>query len=135
MEGHLKPSTDDTTIVDAFESACPLFISYGMTYDEFWYGEPERAKYYREAHDLALEQMSFNAYIQGRYVRDAISDFLEFYAMSSRPKVGKNYPEKPYPITEKAAKLAKEKREEEIANRYLAMFKKKDAVNNNGNNN
>ena len=111
-------------------------MSYGMTYDEFWNEEPERAKYYREAHEIFLEQMSFNAYIQGRYVRDAISDFLEFYAMSSRPKVGKNYPDKPYPITPKAVQQAKERREEEIANRYLAMFKKKDAVRKeDGNNN
>lgn len=122
-------------MTDAFESACPLYMSYGMTYDEFWNEEPERARYYREAHDLRLEEMSFNAFIQGRYVRDAISDFLEFYTMTSRPKVHNNYPKEPYPITEKAAWLAKERKEEEIAERYLFMFRQKDAEKQNGNNN
>lgn len=134
MEGHLKPS-EDTTMTDAFEAACPLFMSYGMTYDEFWDGEPERARYYREAHEIRLEEMSFNAFIQGKYVRDAISDFVEFYAMTDKPKVRNNYPEEAYPITAKAKRLARERREEEIANRYLFMFKQKDAEKQNGNNN
>jgi len=130
LEGNLNPSDKKPLMTDAFEAACPLFMSYGMTYDEFWHDDPVRAKYYREAHEIVLEQMSFNAFVQGRYVRDAIADFIEFYAMTSRPKVGKHYPEKPYPITDRAKRIAEEHREEEVANRYLKML----GAKRNGNN-
>lgn len=130
MEGDLIPSGKDISMTEAFEAACSLFLTFGMTYDEFWYGDPVRAKYYREAHDIAMEQMSFNAFIQGKYVRDAISDFMEFYTMTAKPKIRHNFPDEPYPVTKKGERLAKERKEEEVAKSYLKMLGAKKHGNN-----
>lgn len=101
-----------------------------MTFEQYWYGEPELVKYYREAHDIRLEEQNAMMHLQGIYVRHAIGDFIEFYAMASKPKVLDSYPDKPYPITKRKKKLDEIAHEEEVANYYINMFKKQDEMQN-----
>ena len=46
---------------------------YGMTYDEFWYGDPFRAVAYRKAHRLRIEQTNQQLWLQGLYVHNAVA--------------------------------------------------------------
>ena len=44
-----------------------------MTYDEFWYGKPERAVAYRLAHRLRIEQTNQQLWMAGLYNMNAVS--------------------------------------------------------------
>ena len=118
---------------DIFEKAFPIYLSYGMSYDEFWHGEAELARYYREAHDIKLEEQNLVAYMQGAYVKSAISDFVEFFGMGAKhPKVGKNYPKEPIPITRNAKREAELKKENDGANYYIRKFREEEEAQNGG---
>ena len=121
------PPSKTLTYTQVFDEAFPAYLAIGMTYDQYWYGEPELVKYYRKAHQFSLEEQNFMAYMQGIYVRDAIAEFVEFYGFAKNPKPLNKYPKKPYPITKKAEVKNKKDKEEEIANYYLNMFKRHDA--------
>ena len=45
----------------------------GMSYDEFWYGDPFRAVAYRTAHRLRIEQANQQLWMQGLYVHNAVA--------------------------------------------------------------
>jgi hypothetical protein len=115
------------TYTEVFDEAFPAYLAIGMTYDQFWYGEPDLVEYYRKAHQFQLEEQNFMAYMQGIYVRDAIAEFVEFYGFAKNPKPLNKYPKEPYPITHRGKAKSKEDKEEEIANYYLNMFKRHDA--------
>lgn len=109
---------------DVFVKAFPFYLSYGMSYDEFWYGDAELARYYKQAHDIQMEEQNLLAYLQGVYVKSAISDFVEFFGMGAKhPKVGKNYPKEPIPITKRAKRDAELKKENDVANYYIRLFR------------
>lgn len=117
-------SSSPLLFTDVFEKAFPYYLSYGMSYDEYWHGEAELVRYYKQAHDLQLEEKNLVAYLQGVYVRSAISDFIEFFGMGAKhPKVGKNYPKEPVPVTKRAKREAELKKENDVANYYIRLFR------------
>ena len=83
-------------------------MAIGMTYDEYWYKEPQRVKYYRESHILKNKSRNQELWLLGRYFVDSIQ-----VALDSKGKA--KYPEKPYDIfpkteAEKKADIEKERR-------------------------
>ena len=47
---------ESISLTALFEKWCPIYMSYGMSYDEFWKESPYRAKFYRDAHELKHKQ-------------------------------------------------------------------------------
>lgn len=104
---------------DVFAKVFPEYMLYGMSYDEFWYGKPELAKYYREKHKLEIEQTNQQLWLQGLYIYDALAVVMS-NAFSKRKD---KYIEKPFdlfPPTEEE----KEAKAEQIR---LAMYEKLNA--------
>lgn len=77
---------------------CPLAIRFGMTYEQFWYGEPEMFWVYLEAYEqeqkARFEYDNSVAFLQGQYFMMAIAQCLQF---SKHPK--KIYPKKPFNVS------------------------------------
>ena len=67
-----KSKVEYTSLTDLFEKQCPIYMSFGMTYDEFWYGEPYRTKFYRESYKLKVKQKDEELWIQGMYIYEAL---------------------------------------------------------------
>ena len=42
----------DFPLTKLFELWCPIYMSYGMSYDDYWNGEPRMCKFYKEAYDI-----------------------------------------------------------------------------------
>lgn len=106
--GNVEQSTDKKTFTEVFEETCPYYMSIGMTYDEFWYGEADRPKYYREAHLLRNKSKNQEMWVQGMYFINSIQVALD---SKNRAK----YPKEPYDIfpkteAEKKAEIEKERR-------------------------
>lgn len=48
-----------------------MYIAYGMTYEQFWYGDPWMTKAYAQAYLLKRKIENENAWIHGAYTANA----------------------------------------------------------------
>lgn len=56
-----------------FEEVCPYYLQYGMTYDQFWHGDPWMVRAYRKKWRLQLEKENRDMWLQGLYNYNAVS--------------------------------------------------------------
>lgn len=96
------PSTEEQ-----FWEALPWYLSYGMTAEEFWRGDPKLAESYREAFKIQKERKNQELWLQGLYFLKALD------AAINGEKAP--YPDEPVPLT-KEAREVQEQREQESAN-------------------
>lgn len=105
---------------EQFRELFPLYLSMGMTYDQYWNQDCELVKYYRKAQEIRNQQRNQDLWLQGMYIYDAIlcaSPILRSFAKKgTKPNP---YPSKPYVTTEK------ERRAEEEAKQKAIMEKGK----------
>lgn len=79
MEGEsgrqdLASSSNDKKIAFAefADELCPIYMSMGVPYDEYWHGDYTQLAYYYKAFELKRERDNYDAWLQGVYVYDAI---------------------------------------------------------------
>ena len=82
---------------------CPYYMSWGMTWDEFWNESLDRLQAYWQANQFSIERRNQELWLQGLYIRSAVAS-----CMDKKFK----YPEKPQRITEmtEAEQLAEDNR-------------------------
>ena len=73
------------------DQVCPYYMSWGMTWDEFWYESIDRLQAYWQANQFSIERRNQELWLQGLYIRSAVASCLD--------KKFK-YPEKPQRVTE-----------------------------------
>ena len=73
------------------DQICPYYMSWGMTWDEFWYESIDRLQAYWQANQFSIERRNQELWLQGLYIRSAVASCLD--------KKFK-YPEKPQRVTE-----------------------------------
>ena len=82
-----------------FYEAFPIYLSYGMTYDQFWNDDVELVKYYREARNIVARRENNLAWLQGAYVYDALCAASPLFRAYGGGRVKANpYREEPYPM-------------------------------------
>lgn len=100
------------TYSEQFRQVFPYYLSIGMSYDEFWNGDPELAVYYRKAEEIRNQRKNQELWLQGMYIYDALCDVAPIlHAFGKKGTRARPYPKEPYPITEKDTKSAKELKE------------------------
>ena len=72
------------------DQICPYYMSYGMTWDEFWHESLDRLQAYWQANQFSIERRNQELWLQGLYIRSAVAS-----CMDKKFK----YPEKPQRIT------------------------------------
>lgn len=50
-----------------------MYLAIGMSYDQFWRGDPELVIYYRKADELRQKRANQEAWLNGLYVYDALA--------------------------------------------------------------
>lgn len=100
---------ESISLTKIFEECCPIYMSYGMSFDEFWYDSPYKAKFYREAYDIQIKRKDEEFWMQGVYIYDAICDVAPILHAFSKPGT------KPLPYMEKPllSQMNKQETEEE----------------------
>ena len=73
------------------DQICPYYMSWGMTWDEFWNESIDRLQAYWQANQFSIERRNQELWLQGLYIRSAVASCLD--------KKFK-YPEKPQRVTE-----------------------------------
>ena len=61
------------TIVEILDESCPIYMAYGMTYDEYWHRDPLMYIMYRDAYKLERRRRNEDMWLQGFYNFEAVS--------------------------------------------------------------
>lgn len=114
-----KSEVEYISLTKTFEELCPIYMSYGMSYDEFWYDSPYRAKFYLDSHKLKVKQKDEEMWIQGMYIYEALCKVSPvLHAFSKKGTKPLPYSEKPYLHSAENLDTHKDK-EQEIKNAQL----------------
>lgn len=101
-----------STYTEKFYEVFPYYLSIGMTYEQFWDGDPALAKYYREAEEIRNEKRNQELWLQGMYIYEAICDVSPILqAFAKKGTKPHPYSERPYALTEKQRKREEEEKE------------------------
>ena len=110
---------ESTSLTKLFEKACPIYMSFGMSYHDFWYGPAFMTTFYKDAHKLRLRQQDENNWMLGMYVYEAILDCSPIlHAFSKKGTKPLPYAEKPY-LMDKLDDKTQAEKEQEIENERL----------------
>ena len=72
-------------------------MSYGMSYDEYWYSSPYRAKFYLNSHKIKIKQKDEELWMQGMYIYEALCDVSPIlHAFSKNGTKPLPYAKQPY---------------------------------------
>ena len=92
----------------------------GMSYEQYWDGNPGLAVVYREAYKLKREIANEQAWLQGLYIYDAFAVCLA-NAFAKRGASKQNYLEKPIDLFPLSEKEKKRREQEEMKKMQAAM--------------
>lgn len=107
---------------EQFERVCPYYIAFGMTYAEFWDGECEIAKAYRQAHEIKLREQNQFAWLQGAYVYQAVGALAPALKAFAKGQA-QEYMKEPFAFeTSKDDPKPKEKQSDTKAKKWLEMW-------------
>jgi hypothetical protein len=114
--------THKKTNTEIFEESFPFYLAIGMSYAEYWEGDPKLTQYYRKAYRIKQEEINNNAWLQGVYIYDAVSTALHnaLRGFSKQKPPVKEYAQQPYDLfgkkkTEQEKALEVEKEQEKAA--------------------
>lgn len=125
------------TYTEKFREQFPYYLSIGMTPEQYWDGDPEWAKFFREAYEIKLERRNQELWLQGMYIYEAICDASPIlHSFAKKGTKPHPYADKPYPLTDKQRKqdnVSKEKAVAEKGKKFMEAFMKLNNSNFKGN--
>lgn len=99
-----------------------------MSRGEYWHGDNDLPKVYREKHQYEMEQRNHELWLQGLYIYEALlcaSPVFHDFAKNPKPLP---YREKPFDITQRAVEETEENKKEQAQelqkNHLLAWMQK-----------
>ena len=108
-----SPKVESASFTKTFEKLCPIYMSYGMSYHDYWFGPAYMTGFYRDAHKLRLRQQDENNWMTGMYVYEAIIDCSPIlHAFSKKGTKPLPYTDKPYLMDKLRDKTEAEKEQE-----------------------
>ena len=111
-----------------FYDHLPFYLSIGMSWDEYWDGEADKTKYYREAYELTQKRINSQMWFMGGYVYNAlcsVSPVLHVFAKEGTKPLP--YMKEPIPLTKEDtddSKRREEKRVMEVGKAKLSAWMK-----------
>lgn len=111
-----------------FEKLCPYYISIGMTYEQFWFGDVSMTKAYQEAFDIKQKRKAIETkwtiWEQGLYIYEAFCDVSPILRPFSKATKPLQYSKEPYEIDkyyDEYYKKAKDEEKEEKEKEFEIM--------------
>ena len=104
-EGLRTPSYKKKTLTELYEELCPMYMSFGMTYEQFWDQDATMVIAYRRLYERQQRQINWQAWLFGSYVYEA---FAAVYSSVWSKNSNLSYPAKPRPLTEEDARRERE---------------------------
>lgn len=98
-------------------------MGYGMSYDDYWYDDCWKAKFYHDAYQIQMKRKDEEFWMQGMYIYDAlckVSPILHAFSKSGTKPLP--YPEKPYTYLREDAMNEEEKKKLQENERLIAQL-------------
>ena len=116
--------TQEKTYTEIFEESFPFYLAIGMSYAEYWDGDPLLARYYRKAYLIRQEEINNNAWLQGMYIYDAVSTALHnaLRGMGKHKPPARDYAKQPYEFKNKTKTETQKAKEVQIEQQKAAMW-------------
>ena len=90
-----------------------------MTYEQFWFGEPEQVSVYRKADEIRRRRMNEELWLNGMYTADALASTVgNMFSKGNKNK----YPTEPRPITRSELEERKEREQKAKVEKIKATF-------------
>lgn len=121
LPDNYKSSVEALPFDEQLDEWCAFYMSIGVPYDVFWYGDYCQLKYYVDTYNLKKRMNNEMLWLQGMYNYEGFASVMaQFGAGLSGKRTKSTYTEKPYEIVEKSEREkaieAEEKRKRVIAN-------------------
>lgn len=100
----------------------PYYLSLGMTYEQYWYGEPWLVKAYREAEIYRRESENYTLWLQGLYFHRAVSASLS-QAFSDKKSQQMTYLDYPIAITKREKEAERERNKQRTIKWFMSEGK------------
>ena len=116
--------TQSKSYTQIFDECCSFYLAIGMSFSEYWTGDPSLVRYYRKAYEIRQEEINNNAWLQGLYFYDAVSCALHNSMRGfskTRPPI-QEYTKKPYDFKNREKTDAEKAKEVEIEQQKAAAW-------------
>ncbi len=113
--------TQKKTNAQIFDESFPFYLAIGMSFAEYWTGDPSLVRYYRKAYQIKQEEINNNAWLQGLYIYDAVSTALHnsLRGKNTRPR---EYAKQPYDFKNREKTEAEKAKEVEVEQQKAAAW-------------
>lgn len=108
-----KSKVESNSLTKLFEKQCPIYMAYGMSYNDFWYGDAYMTKFYLDSYKLKVKLKDEELWMQGVYIYEALCDVSPIlHAFSKKGTKPLPFSERPYSANNPEYKTEKEKEQE-----------------------
>lgn len=108
---------------EIFENHFPYYLAIGMTPDEYWNGDNQLPKAFREADKIRMKRMNHEKWLQGAYIYEAICAASPLINFSKRSKAYP-YMKTPFETEKPVSKKSKIEQEKEEMQRNIEKFER-----------
>lgn len=95
-------------------------MAIGMTYEQYWYGDPLMVRAFYKAEQLRQKRVNEEAWLYGAYVHRALDATVGNIMRKSGTEPAR-YPEKPIPLEETVEETEAEKEQREEQEEVYAL--------------
>ena len=117
----LTPPTQPKSNLEILEECCSFYLAIGMSYAEYWEGDPALARYYRKAYQIKQEEINNNAWLQGLYIYDAVSTAMHNALRDKKTRI-REYAKQPYDFKNREKTEAEKAKEVAIEQQKAAAW-------------
>lgn len=123
MEDSVNGSSILEKFSDFYEQQLPYYLSIGMSYELYWYGDCEAVKSYRKAEELRTKKQNELLWLQGFYTYTVISDLVPVLNPIAAEAKPTEYMDQPIPLTDEELQAMRENQERKKMEKIMQRMK------------
>lgn len=123
MVGGQQKAANHYTYGEIFDKAFPQYLAMGMTSEEYWEKDCTLTIGYREAYKLKIKDANFTAWLQGRYIYDALGAVSPLFRAFGKKAKAAEYHKKPYDLFPEDVENTKENEYKAEGQKIMSMLK------------
>ena len=127
-----QQAVNDGQFYRVFEKYCPYFMSMGVTYEQYWYGDPEITRMTLKAHKLKHKMRNSELWLMGRYVYEVMGDVYPLFNSMADDHKPADYLKYPFPLTDEEVREQEIQKQKDKMLEIKAYMESKSGGMNNG---
>lgn len=108
-------------IIDYLDELCAYSMSIGMSYEQYWYGDPKLLRSYVKAEQFRQQRKNNEIWLQGLYVYIAIGNLVPVLNPFSKDHKAQKYLDRPIPLTKKEMEDRENERIEKMKSYMMSL--------------